>query len=432
MSILNIKKHRADLNNHKVPAISGRSKTLKKDLKTYSQIIRQFTETVANLEEAYSRLQQRVEELTLELRKKSFELRLEKHQKSNIRSFLDYVLLSMNSGVIAIDKEGRITVFNRAAETITGIHRREALGRHYAEVRERLGFSQNPLTALQHTEEYIGLEGRIIQNQASNNGDVRHVRRSVTLIRDNAGRIMGAMEIIEDITEFKRLHKEYQKASNLNALGDMARQFAHKIRNPLGGIMGFAALLKRDFDEEDPRRIYVTKILEGASKLDKYISDLLLFARPMKPKLQRYEIHDLLQKNLRISASRMQQPRRYEFIEHPQPLFLTLDTDLFAEIVSHMQEFLHFWAHKHEPVTVQVQGQPEKHSATISFTFKLINSSHELKLKKEEEATGSFLSQEEGLSLAIVKRLTEILDGVFVISTQQDGFIEIRLIFAMN
>ncbi len=431
MSILNIKKKRTELNN-KVTSIPVRSKSLKKDLKTYSQIIRQFTDTVANLEEAYSRLQRRVEDLTLELRKKSFELRLEKHQKSNIRSYLDYVLLSMNSGVIAIDKEGRITVFNRAAEAMTGIPQQEALGKHYAEIQERLGFSQNPLTALRHKEEYLGLEGRIYAEAGSGRNEARHVRRSVTLIRDHASRIIGAMEILEDITEFKRLHKEYQKASNLNALGDMARQFAHKIRNPLGGIMGFAALLERDFDEDDPRRVYVGKILEGVSKLDKYISDLLLFARPMKPTLERYEIHDLLQKNLRILASQAARNQIYELKECAQPVFITLDAELFAEIVSHVHEFIGFWGKKQAPVAVKVMSHPENHQATISFLFLLTPNGQKLHLEKEEEVTGSFLAQEEGLALAIVKRLTEILDGVFSIAAEGEDGIEIRLQFTMS
>ncbi len=63
----------------------------------------------------------------------------------------------------------------------------------------------------------------------------------------------------------------------------MASNVAHELRNPLGGIGGYAALLERDLDIEDPRRDLVKKIIDGVEKLNRIATNLLVFTRPMRP-----------------------------------------------------------------------------------------------------------------------------------------------------
>jgi two-component system sensor histidine kinase AtoS len=66
----------------------------------------------------------------------------------------------------------------------------------------------------------------------------------------------------------------------------MAATVAHEIRNPLGGIRGFAALLARDIPPEDPRARLVDKILTGTKNLDRVVNELLEYTRPVDLRLQ--------------------------------------------------------------------------------------------------------------------------------------------------
>jgi signal transduction histidine kinase len=87
----------------------------------------------------------------------------------------------------------------------------------------------------------------------------------------------------------KQLQNQMQHAKTLAALGEMAATVAHEIRNPLAGIGGFAGLLERDLEGDDPRRALVKKIVQGVSSLNKIVSNLLVYTRPMELQVQRVD-----------------------------------------------------------------------------------------------------------------------------------------------
>jgi signal transduction histidine kinase len=79
------------------------------------------------------------------------------------------------------------------------------------------------------------------------------------------------------------------------AVGEMAATIAHEIRNPLGGIRGFAALLNRDIDPDDPRRRLVEKIELGAKDLERVVTELLEYTRPVDLRLRVTSCADLVE-----------------------------------------------------------------------------------------------------------------------------------------
>ena len=94
------------------------------------------------------------------------------------------------------------------------------------------------------------------------------------------------MKVFQDQTEIESLRTRLQHQDRLAAIGQMAATVAHEIRNPLGGIRGFAALLARDIDEDDPRARLVEKVLAGTKALERVVTDLLEFTRPLQLRLQ--------------------------------------------------------------------------------------------------------------------------------------------------
>jgi signal transduction histidine kinase len=75
----------------------------------------------------------------------------------------------------------------------------------------------------------------------------------------------------------------------------MAATVAHEIRNPLGGIGGFARLLERDLEISDPRRQLAGRIIEGVGSLNKIVSNLLTYTRPMETHYRMVPIRQWLQ-----------------------------------------------------------------------------------------------------------------------------------------
>jgi PAS domain S-box-containing protein len=118
------------------------------------------------------------------------------------------ILESISDGVFTVDLEWRITSFNRAAEEITGIPRREAIGRRCSEVfRSSMCEVECALRRTLETEKPdIGKSGYII------NADGRRIPISVStaVLRDAERNIIGGAETFRDLSEVEALRRELE------------------------------------------------------------------------------------------------------------------------------------------------------------------------------------------------------------------------------
>jgi len=238
-----------------------------------------FKETTRKYREAYSELYEKFESLNLKLEETNLELRKRVEEKDQISNYLNNILESLSGGVVVVNPEGDITLFNHAAEAITGRTQEEVVFQPYAKI---IGLDAGRDKSVLHTLE----SGNGLSNQEKElkraDGHNISLGFSTSLVRDNEGHVLGAVEVFNDLTEVKSLEAELQRVHTLAALGKMAATVAHEIRNPLGGIAGFAALLERDLEREDPRRRLVHKITEGVARLNRIVTRLLNYTRPLK------------------------------------------------------------------------------------------------------------------------------------------------------
>jgi len=133
------------------------------------------------------------------------------------KSFLDEVsperfeavIRSITEGVFTVDKDWRITCFNRAAEKITGVSKSEAMGQKCHEV-----FKSNickDACAMQYTIE----TGRPVANLTAyitgRKGGQVPVSVSTALFRDNNGEVMGGVETFRDLRQVEELQKKVEE-----------------------------------------------------------------------------------------------------------------------------------------------------------------------------------------------------------------------------
>jgi len=243
------------------------------DVRALTRAFDLLTQTTRTLEESYRCLQARVGQLDKELAAKHHELAV-------TSDYLNNLLESMSDGVVAVDEDGVITTFNRAAGHVLQYTAEEVIGRTFREVFGR---------------EFSVPLGPGAMELLARDGAVVPVTERDSPLADRANRRIGAVKVFQDLRELESLREQVRRMDRLAAIGEMAATVAHEIRNPLGGIRGFAALLARDLGPDDPRARLVDKILTGTENLNRVVTELLEYTRPLEICLEPHSCHDLVQ-----------------------------------------------------------------------------------------------------------------------------------------
>ena len=98
-------------------------------------------------------------------------------------------------------------------------------------------------------------------------------------LRDADRVITGVMGVAVDITEHVHLSERLRDAEKMEAIGRLAGGVAHDFNNQLTAILGFAEMLQRSFDEDDPRADDVRQIIRGGCRAAALTEQLLAFGR---------------------------------------------------------------------------------------------------------------------------------------------------------
>ncbi|MBW1776836.1 MAG: sigma 54-interacting transcriptional regulator [Deltaproteobacteria bacterium] len=124
----------------------------------------------------------------------------------NVHAPTEAILESISDGVFTVDRQWRITSFNRAAEAITGVPRQEAVGQRCADVFRSSMCGAD--CALQQTlktgKPIIGKSAYIIDSE----GNRIPISISTAVLRDIQGRVVGGAETFRDLSEVEVLRRE--------------------------------------------------------------------------------------------------------------------------------------------------------------------------------------------------------------------------------
>jgi signal transduction histidine kinase len=98
-----------------------------------------------------------------------------------------------------------------------------------------------------------------------------------------------------DLTGEKAMARQMAQADKLSAIGLLAGGVAHEVNNPLGAILAFAQLLRREKLEEEEASDYLREIEESAIRCKKIVERLLSFARQaQRDERQPFSLNDVV------------------------------------------------------------------------------------------------------------------------------------------
>jgi two-component system nitrogen regulation sensor histidine kinase GlnL len=202
------------------------------------------------------------------------------------------VLENVEEAVIAIDRAGRIALFNPAAQAYSGLSERQSVGRPIEEV-----FSGQ--TGLLYPIRTAVRDGRSISDHENillhrPNALPLPVSVSVSPIFTAAGEQEGAVVIIRDLSRVKELEETVRRADRLSMLGTLAAGLAHEIKNPLGGIKGAAQLLAMELPAESSLKEYTGVMIREVERVNAIIEELMDLARPRPAQLSEVNLAQIL------------------------------------------------------------------------------------------------------------------------------------------
>jgi PAS domain S-box-containing protein len=218
----------------------------------------------------------------------------------NAKIYNEILLQNLTTGVIAADADGRISVFNREAEKITGLKAKTMLEKTISDLPVSLGgVIQATLTSRERQED------REIYLRSISGGV--YARASSSTFHGQDRQLLGALAVITDITALKRLELQIRRSDRLASLGTLSAGMAHEIKNPLVSIKTFAQLLPERYSDSDFRETFSNLIVHEIDRIDSLVNQLLRFARPAKPLLQPMHVHEVLEKTLLLVQHRLYQ-----------------------------------------------------------------------------------------------------------------------------
>lgn len=247
-----------------------KSQTVQEGVQHFSRAFHLFSEEVARLKSAYSKLQERFEAVNQELAVKTANLSRSTH-------YLNHILRNISDAILFVDLAGNVIIFNDTAQSLLKLKADQVLSKKFWESfsDERFGFSMRE--ALK-----FGISHKLLYQKG--------MEISTSFVYEGPKPYHGMILIIKDISEKQKLQLINNRNDQMKELGEMAATVAHEIRNPLGGIRGYASLLYRDLDGTQNLQEMAGLIIEGTKSLERIVSAVLHYSKPIQIELQTLDV----------------------------------------------------------------------------------------------------------------------------------------------
>jgi PAS domain S-box-containing protein len=324
---------------------------------------------------------------------------------------------SFGEAFIATDWELTIIHWNNAAELLTNVKASDALGKKIYEVLPEMDLVDvTPYFELLQNKQ----PARFMMNSLSRQTNAPAIYEISTYPATQ-----GIIIIVEDKTE-------EEQTKRLSAIGQTAGMVGHDIRNPLQAITSDLYLIREElkdstcYKEQPGLQESLSTIEENVFYINKIVSDLQDYTRPLAPVCRKVNIADLLQNTLKA----VHVPQNIEVnVEAPKDLVIDTDPDYLMRALTNL---------------VTNAGQAMPNGGKLSLKAKKAEASVVISVRdtgvgiptgvRERIFTPLFTtkSKGQGLGLAVVKRLVEGLGGTISFESWEGEGTEFRMELPMN
>ena len=226
-------------------------------------------------------------QLSSSLEKTSITLEKKVTDFRKLSVFNKEILENMPSGLMTMDIDGNILSLNRAGESITGLDRDTANGMQIQDIFPFIKDLQKKSFARAEGEMAGGLVKKTIG-------------LTISEIKSSQGEPAGFICIFSDLTEIKKMQNEMQLRQKWAAIGELSANIAHEIRNPLASLRGAVEMLHRGGTSPEQQESLMLMVLSEADRLNRIITDFLMYSRPAKTETEPVNLEALLKGTLEM------------------------------------------------------------------------------------------------------------------------------------
>lgn len=227
--------------------------------------------------------------------------------------FLRGLIQGMRCGILTVDRTGRLLLLNELARQILEIGPEVGPGQ---DVREVLRDHPQLAQILLESFSMSTLPNRAEIDLRCRSEKGKTVGFTLSMVPGPDGSPLGAAIFFKDLTYVEHREEQERLRDRLAALGQMAANLAHEIRNPLASIEVTCSLLKRRLPPEPAARDLLDKIVAEVRRLNRTITSSLEFVRPLSLSLASSRLENVLDDAITVAQGRRGRPeihvvRRY-------------------------------------------------------------------------------------------------------------------------
>lgn len=273
--------------------------------------------------------------------------RLIEREKANqllTARLLASIVESSNDAIISKTLDGTIQSWNAAAERLFGHTAEEAVGQHISLIipPERIAEENEIIARLKEGQRIEHFETERLHR----NGEHIIVSLTISPLKDETGKVIGASKIARDVTERKRLEDNLRKLANdLSETDRRKNEFlatlAHELRNPLAPMSNMLEVLKRSGNDGELLKQAHETIERQLAQMVRLVDDLLDLNRITHDRLELrrsdVELSTVVQQAVEVARPMIDAARQQLTIVLPdEPVYLNADRARLAQVFGNL------------------------------------------------------------------------------------------------
>lgn len=224
---------------------------------------------------------------------------LKKSQKEQVQAKqnLERLIESSTDAIVKTDKAGKVVLFNKGAEALTGYRREEVIGRQGPVLYES---EKDAKEVMRRMREGDGTVSAFETTFRAKDGARIPVLISASILYDKDGQEVGSVGFSKDLRERKRAQEQLIRAEKMASVGLLTAGVSHEILNPLNVIILRLHTLIGNPDTPPEVTRYLRIMEKHANRITKITRDLLSFSRQRKPERRLIDLNESIKRTLNL------------------------------------------------------------------------------------------------------------------------------------